>query len=291
MITSPSEETASRPQTPRLLSALNPVLIVRSIYQNRELIWNLTKRELKSTYQSSFLGALWPVILPLMMLLIYTFVFSVVFQAKWSTSAGQQTPPGEFALLLFAGLTPFNLFAAVTTRAPTLILAVPNYVKKVVFPLEILPVVAVAAAFITSLINVVLILLGHLIIYRSFPVMAFLLPLAYIPLILFTLGLAWFLSSLGVFVRDVGQAINIIVQVLLFVTPIFYSAEQVPGSLRFLIFLNPLSPVVEGFRRILIWNQAIDWGSWGIAMLLSVATALLGFAWFYLTKRAFSDVM
>jgi lipopolysaccharide transport system permease protein len=231
------------------------------------------------------------VILPLMMLLIYTFVFSVVFQAKWSTNTAQQTPPGEFALLLFAGLTPFNLFSAVTTRAPSFILAVPNYVKKVVFPLEILTVVATAAAFITSLVNVVLILLGDLILYHSLPVTVVLLPLAYIPLILFTLGLAWFLSSLGVFVRDVGQAINIIVQVLLFVTPIFYSAEQVPENLRFLIILNPLSPVIESFRRILIWNQTIDWLSWGIAMVLSAITASLGFAWFYLTKRAFSDVM
>jgi lipopolysaccharide transport system permease protein len=275
----------------RFFFLLNPILMVRSLYRHRELIWNLTKSELKSTYQSSFLGVLWPVILPLMMLLIYTFVFSVVFQARWSTNTGQETSSGEFALVLFAGLTAFNLFSTVIIRSPGLILAVPNYVKKVVFPLEILPVVIVGAGFITSLINVGLILIGRLIVFHSLPLAAFLLPLAYVPLFLFTLGLAWLLSSLGVFVRDISQAINIVVQVLLFVTPIFYSAEQVPEALKFLVILNPLAPIIDSFRRILIWNQIIDWPAWSIATLISVLVAILGFAWFSATKKAFSDVM
>ena len=214
MITAPSETPSSPSTGTRLFSLLNPVHMVRSLYKNRELIWNLTKREVKSTYQSSFLGVLWPLILPLMMLLIYTFVFSVIFQARWSANAGQETPPGEFALILLAGLIPFNLFSAVIIKSPGLVLTVPNYVKKVVFPLEILPVVIVGAAFITSLINIVLILVGGLLVLDSLPITALLLPLAYIPLILLKLGLAWFLSSLGVFVRDIGQAIPVIVQIL-----------------------------------------------------------------------------
>lgn len=286
-----STKASSSATGTQVFSLLNPVLMFRSFYQNRELIWNLIKRELKSTYQSSFLGVLWPVIMPLMMLLIYTFVFSVVFQAKWPNNAGQETPSGEFALVLFAGLTPFNFFSTVTLRAPGLILAVPNYVKKVVFPLEILPMVIVGAALITSLINVVLILLGSLIVFHSLPLMVFLLPLAYVPLILITVGLAWFLSSLGVFVRDVGQAINVVVQILLFVSPIFYSVDQVPATLKFLIFLNPLAPIIDSFRNILIWNTFIDWRAWGIATLISALVAILGFAWFSATKRAFSDVM
>jgi lipopolysaccharide transport system permease protein len=225
------------------------------------------------------------------MLLIYTFVFSVVLQARWSTEAGQETPRGEFALILFAGLTAFNLFSSVISKAPGLILAVPNYVKKVVFPLEILPAVAVGAAFVTSLINIVLILIGCLFVLRSFPVTALLLPLAYVPLLLITLGVAWFLSSLGVFVRDIGQAIPVIVQMLFFMTPIFYSADRVPGVLRFLIVLNPLSPIIDSFRRILIWNEFPDWSTWGAVTMLSAFVALLGFAWFSATKKAFSDVM
>jgi len=291
MITIPSETTPSLSKGMRLFSLLNPIDMVRSLYKNRELIWSLTKREVKSTYQSSFLGALWPVIVPLMMLLIYTFVFSVVFQAKWSTSAGPETSRGEFALILFAGLTAFNFFSSVITRASGLILAVPNYVKKVVFPLEILPVVVVGAAFITSLINIVLILIGCLLVLHSLPITFLLLPLAYIPLILITLGLAWFLSSLGVFVRDIGQAIPVIVQILFFMTPIFYSADRVPNALRFLVIFNPLSSIIDGFRRVLIWNELIDWRAWGMVTLISALVAILGFAWFSVTKKAFSDVM
>jgi lipopolysaccharide transport system permease protein len=291
MITIPSEKTPFLSKGMRLFSLLNPIHMVRGLYKNRELIWNLIKREVKSTYQSSFLGVLWPVIVPIVMLLIYTFVFSVVFQAKWSTGVGQETPRGEFALILFAGLTAFNFFSSVITRAPGLILAVPNYVKKVVFPLEVLPVVVVGAVFITSLINIVLILVGCLLVLHSLPMTVLLLPLAYIPLILITLGLAWFLSSLGVFVRDIGQAIPVLVQILFFMTPIFYSEDRVPNALRFLIILNPLSSIVEGFRRVLIWNEFIDWRAWGTVTLISALIAILGFAWFSVTKKAFSDVM
>lgn len=291
MVTAPSKIPSLLSKGIRLFSLLNPVSMVHSIYKNRELIWNLTKREVKSTYQSSFLGVLWPVIVPLVMLLIYTFVFSVVFQVRWSTGTGQETPRGEFALILFAGLTAFNFFSSVIVGSPGLILAVPNYVKKVVFPLEILPVVIVGAAFITSLINIVLILVGHLLVLHSLPMTALLLPLAYIPLILITLGLAWFLASLGVFVRDIGQAIPVIVQILFFMTPIFYSADRVPNTLRFLVILNPLSFIVDGFRRVLIWNEFLDWRSWGMVTVVSAFVAILGFAWFSATKKAFSDVM
>lgn len=291
MITTQSEKPSSLWKGTRILSLLSPILIIRSLYKNRELIWNLTKREVKSIYQSSFFGALWAVIVPLMMLLIYTFVFSVVFQVKWSTSGSQETPRGEFALILFAGLTAFNFFSSVINKAPGLILAVPNYVKKVVFPLEILPVVAVGSAFITSLISVALILIGHVLLLRSFPTMILLLPLVYVPLVLFTLGFAWFLSSLGIFIRDIGQIIPVLVQILFFVSPVFYSLDRVPNSLRFLVSLNPLSFILDSFRRVLIWNEFLDWRNWLIVTLVSAFIAILGYAWFSATKRAFSDVM
>ena len=271
---------------------LNPVAIFRSLYRNRDLIWNLTKREIQSTYQGSFLGALWTLILPLMMLLIYTFVFSVIFQAKWAgTDIGQPTPQGEFALILFAGLTPFNFFSMVINRAPGLVLTVPNYVKKVIFPLEILPVVVAGSALFTSFINIGLILLGSLLVYHRIPLSIWMLPLAYIPLILLTLGLAWFLSSLGVFIRDVGQAISIIVQILFFVTPIFYSADAVPQSMKIVVLLNPLSSMIDNFRRALIWNTPIDWLMWSLVTLFSAVVAILGYAWFSATKKGFADVM
>lgn len=279
-------------QRSRLLTWLNPVSIFRNLYKNRELILSMTKREIQSTYQGSFLGVLWTLILPLMMLLIYTFVFSVVFQAKWaSTGAAQQTPRGEFALILFAGLTPFNLFSLVINRAPGLVLAVPNYVKKVIFPLEILPVIVTGSALFTSFINVGLILIGSLLVYHYIPLSIWMLPFAYIPLLLLTLGLAWFLSSFGVFVRDVGQAIGVIVQILFFMTPIFYSADSVPPSLKIIVVLNPLSYIIDSFRRTLIWNKSIDWPMWGIITLIAFVVAVLGYAWFSATKKGFADVM
>lgn len=289
---SPFVNLPSVNQRPSLTTWLNPVSIFRNLYHNRELIWNMTKREIKSTYQGSFLGVLWTLILPLMMLVIYTFVFSVIFQAKWSgTGVAKQTPQGEFALILFAGLTPFNFFAAVINRAPGMVLAVPNYVKKVIFPLEILPVVVAGAALFTSFINIGLILLGSLLVYHSIPLSIWMLPFAYLPLILLTLGLAWFLSSLGVFIRDVAQAIIIIVQILFYMTPIFYSADSVPKSMKIVFVLNPLSSVVDSFRRALIWNKPLDWPTWGIVTFISAVIAILGYAWFSATKKGFADVM
>lgn len=275
----------------RLWPLLNPVQIVRSLYSSRELIWNLTRREVSSTYRGLFLGALWAIIVPLLMMLIYTFVFSVVFHTRWDISSSQPTRPGEFALILYAGMTAFNLFSSVMNRAPGLVLAVPNYVKKVVFPLEILPVVATGSALVTALINVLLVLAGSVWLYRTVSPTLVLLPLVFIPLILLTLGLAWFLSSLGVFIRDIGQAVSVVIQVLFFVTPIVYSPNTVPPNLRFLIIINPIAPIIDGFRRTLIWGTMLDWGSWGIVTVVSAVVALLGFAWFSATKRGFADVM
>jgi lipopolysaccharide transport system permease protein len=274
-----------------LLPLLNPITIVRSLYQNRELIWNLTKREINSTYRGSFLGALWTIIIPLMMMLIYTFVFSVILQATWDTGSSQPTPRAEFALILYSGLTAFNVFASVINRAPGLVLSVPNYVKKVVFPLEILPIVILGSAMFTCMINVILILIGSLFVYGRISPTFWLLPLVLIPFILLSLGLGWFLSSMGVYVRDIGQATSVVVQILFFMTPIVYPISMVPPNLRFLIALNPLTPIVEGFRRVLLWGEMLDWKIWTLLTLFSFILFILGSAWFYATKRGFADVM
>ena len=276
----------------RFLKLLNPISMIRDLYRHRELIHNLIKREIRSSYQGSFLGVLWTLILPLMMLLIYTYVFSVVFQAKWSTSGIiQQTPQGEFALILYAGLTPFTFFSTVITRAPSMVLSVPNYVKRVIFPLEILPIVVVGSALFSSLISVGLILIGSLFIYQTIPMTFWLLPLAYLPLTLITIGLAWFLASLGVYIRDVGQIVNVVVQILFFMSPIFYSADSVPEHLQFIVVLNPLSSIIDGFRRVMIFNQSLDWLTWAVVLVISICFAVLGYAWFIATKKGFADVL
>lgn len=275
----------------KLLHSINPYLMILDLWKHRELIVELTRRDIQQNYQGSFLGIVWSMIGPLSTLLIYTFVFSVVFQARWSTDSTQPTSQGEFALILFAGLTAFNVFSIVLNRSPGLILSVPNYVKKVIFPLEILPVVVTGSSVVTSLINVVLVLVGEALVYHKISPTIWLLPLVYLPLILLTQGLAWFLSSFGVFVRDVGQAIGVIVQILFFMTPIVYSPASLPQKARFIAELNPLALIINWFRNVLLWGNMPDWGGWVIVTLICAVISILGFAWFSVTKRGFADVM
>jgi lipopolysaccharide transport system permease protein len=260
------------------------------IWSHRELIWDLTRRELSQRYRGSFLGALWSLVIPLVMLLIYTFVFGVVFKARWQ-DLNQDLPPQEFALILFSGLAAFNVFSEVVNQAPNLIVTHPNYVKKVIFPLEILPIVTLLVALVNSLIMVVLILVGTLIIRGTISGTIYLLPLAYLPLIFLSLALSWFLSSLGVYIRDIGQGISVFVQVLFFLSPIFYPLEAVPGRLRIILGASPLSTIVDGFRSVLLLGNPLPWAAWALWTLFTLLAAWLAFIWFAKTKKGFADVL
>lgn len=273
-----------------LRQLLNPLALILSLWGHRDLIRQMVKREVGQRYQGSYLGVLWSFITPLLMLLIYTFVFSVIFKSRW-LDATVDTPPSEFALILFAGLAAFNLFAEVVNRAPMLILAVPNFVKKVVFPLEILPVVAIGSALVNSLIAVGLVLLGSVLLLGHISPTIFLFPLAYVPLVLLTLSLGWFLASLGVYVRDVGQGISLVVQMLFFLSPVLYPPTAVPEPIRSLLLINPLTPVLTTFRQTLLWGEMPDWGPWVIwTAVLGIGT-MLSYAWFMKTSKGFADVL
>lgn len=224
------------------------------------------------------------------MLLIYTFVFSLVFQSRWQ-SEGVDIPPQQFALILFAGLTPFNVFSEVTNRAPSLITSVPNYVKKVLFPLEILPVVNVGVALVNSFISIVLLLIGYLIIFRTISATIYLLPIVYIPLIFLSLGIGWFLSALGTYIRDIANGIGIFVQMMFFLSPIFYSASSVPGSLQRIYNLNPLVTIIDCFRQVLFWGEPISWYAWGIWTVITLLFAWSGHWCFQILKKGFADVI
>lgn len=269
---------------------VNPVSIIRSLIQRRVLIYQLVRRELSQRYRGSYLGMLWTLLVPLVMLAIYTFIFSVVFKARWQVS-GPETPPGEFAFILFAAISGFNVFSESSNRAPALVVNVPSYVKKVVFPLEVLPVVSLGVALVTSLVNVVLVVIGWGIFFNTLSPTLYLLPLAYLPLILLCLGVGWFLASLGVYVRDVIQITSIGVQILFFLTPIFYPVSAVPSGLQTILQINPLTVIVNGFRQTLLWGQALDWGAWGLWTALLLVFAVLGYAWFMKTKKGFADVL
>src|SRR5258708_19388148 len=246
----------------------SPHALFASLWDNRELIVQLTHREVMSRYRGSILGLAWSFFNPLLMLAVYTFVFSVVFKARWGL--GEEST-ADFAIVLFVGLIIHGLFAGGLNGAPGLILANVNYVKKVVFPLEILPWVAAGSALFHSAISIAVLLAAQLVFQHGLAWTVVFLPLVLVPLLFATMGLAWFLSSIGVYVRDIGQAIGIFTMVLLFLSPVFYPVDALPENYRILLLLNPLTPVIGDARRVLIWGQPPDWGGVMLSSAMSFA--------------------
>ena len=259
-----------------------------SLWRHRQLAWVLMQREVIGRYRGSVLGILWSFFNPVFMLVVYTFVFSVVFKARWNAGSDSKT---EFALVLFAGLIVFNLFAECINRAPGLVVANVNYVKKLVFPLEILPWVVLGSALFHALISLGVWLLAYLVLYGLPPPTALLLPLVAVPLMLFIMGLSWALASLGVYLRDVSQFIGMLTSVLMFLTPIFYPVSALPLQFQSYLLLNPLTPAVEMARDVLFWGRVPDLGMLALYWLCTVLVAWVGFAWFQKTRKGFADVL
>lgn len=263
--------------------------MARGLWRQRSLILQFTRREIEGRYRGSYLGILWSLAQPLFMLTVYTIVFGVVFQSRWPQARTQSL--SEFALIVFCGLTAFNLFSECIGRAPALVTSVPNYVKKVVFPLEILPVTALGAALFHLAISLLVLVLAQLVLLGAPPWTILLLPVVTLPAIFLSLGSMWFLASLGVFVRDIGQMIGLLVTALFFFTPIFYSIEVIPEPLRTFILYNPLASVVENYRRVLLWGALPSWPGLALWILATFIWMVLGYAWFMKTKKAFADVL
>jgi lipopolysaccharide transport system permease protein len=266
----------------------SPVEMVASLWRNRELMKASAKREVLGRYRGSFLGILWSFFNPLLMLAVFTFVFSVIFQARWAGGSGSKT---EFALLLFAGLLVFNLFAECINRAPGLILSNANYVKRVVFPLETLPFVALLSGLFHALISLGVWLIAYMLFFGIPHTTVFLFPLVLLPFCLFLLGISWALASLGVFLRDVSQFIGVLTTALLFLSPIFYPVTAFPEDYRYILYLNPLTAVVEQARDVLFWGKPPDFFTLGIYWVATSIIAWLGFAWFQKTRKGFADVL
>lgn len=262
--------------------------ILLSLWDNRSLVRQMVKREVVGRYRGSFLGLLWSFVNPVLMLAVYTFVFSIVFKARWGQGSDDKF---EFALLLFAGLIVFNLFSECVTRAPGLILANVNYVKKVIFPLEILPWVALGSALFHAAISLAVLLLFLAVVSPAIPWTAALLPLVMLPLLPLIMGLSWLFASIGVFVRDIGQFIGMAMMVLMFMSPIFYPASALPESVRDYLFLNPLTFIIEQMRDVLIWGKLPDWIGLAIYSAFAVLVAWAGFFWFEKTRKGFADVL
>lgn len=234
------------------------------------------------------MGILWSLINPLFMLAIYTFVFSVIFKARWGVGGDSK---GEFAVVLFAGLIIHGLFAEVLNKSPQLILSNVNYVKKVVFPLEVLPVVQVVCACFNAGISFFVLFCAQFLIMGSIPWTAIFFPLIVLPFLLLTMGLSWILTSLGVFLRDVGQSISLLTSVLLFVSPIFFPAESLPEFMHPWMQINPLTFIIEQTRDVLIWGKGPNWIGLLAYLVLSLFVVAIGFRWFQKTRKGFADVL
>ena len=268
---------------------LNPFSTLWEIWKGRDLLRQLVRRNIEGRYKGTMMGLIWMVVTPLVMLGVYTFVFGVIFKARWGAGLGDSKV--AFALIMFCGMAVFNIFSESVNGSVGIVTGNPNYVKKVVFPLELLPVSSVLSACFFGLVWIGILLVGIVLFLHKICLVAVCLPLIFIPLILFSCGIAWFVASLGVFLRDLSHAIGIVLQVLYFMTPIFYSVEMVPEKFRPILLLNPLTPIVQSARQILMYSQWPNWQALGIVMLLSMAVFQMGYFWFMKTKRGFADVL
>ena len=263
------------------------VALARSLWHNRQLIVQMTMREVVSRYKGSIMGLAWSFFNPVFMLVVYTFVFSVIFKSRW----GGDDVRMLFAVVLFVGMIVLGLFSEVLNRAPSLILSNVNYVKKVVFPIEILPVIAMGAALFHSLISLSVLLTAFVLFNGYLHWTVIFIPLVLFPLVIATLGLAWILAALGVFLRDVGQTIGIITTVLMFLSPVFYPVTAVPEQFRPFIMANPLTFIIEQAREVLIWGHAPNWLGLGIYTVAATVVAWAGYALFQKTRKGFADVL
>jgi lipopolysaccharide transport system permease protein len=266
----------------------SPREMVASFWRNRSLIYVLSKREVAGRYKGSNFGILWSFFNPIFMLAIYTLIFSIVFKARWE-GAGESKV--EFALILFVGLIVFNFFAECISKAPGLILSNANYVKKIVFPLEILAMVTVGSALFHMLISIVVWTIFYVIFFGLPSRTFFLLPVVLLPLLMTTLGATLFLSSLGVYFRDLSQLVSLVLSALLFLTPIFYPISALPENYERILRFNPISPEIEFMRKILVWGELPDPSDYLLYVMFSILFLFAGFFWFQRTRKGFSDVI
>ena len=281
---------SSVPINPHASQPTSPLALCKSLWRNRQLIGQMTKREVVGRYKGSAMGLAWSFFNPVFMLVVYTFVFSVIFKSRWGGVGGDESKT-QFAVVLFVGMIVYSLFSEVLGRAPGLILSNINYVKKVVFPLEILPVIAMGAALFHSFISLSVLLTAFALFNGYLQWTAVFTPLVLLPLVIITMGLAWMLAAIGVFLRDVGQTIGIILTVMMFLSPVFFPVTALPERFRPFMMANPLTFIIEQAREVLIWGHTPNWIGLGAYTTAALMIAWGGFALFQKTRKGFADVL
>jgi len=292
---SPSEPGSQRVQptetgssVTRGRSLVPPTAVVATLYKHWSLVYQLTRRNVVGRYRGSVLGLAWSLFYPVLMLSVYTFVFGVVFRSRWS-STEQST--WEFATVLFVGIIVHGFFAECIVRSSGLIVGNSQYVKKVVFPLEILPWVTVFSALFHASISILVLLVFYLLVSATLHWTVILVPAVLLPMVILAAGVSWCISSIAVYVRDVSHIVGVIATVLLFTSPIFYPIEALPEAIRPYVYLNPLSFIVEQMRNVVIWGRLPDWIGLLIYLLIGSAAAWLSVIWFRKLRPGFADVV
>jgi len=252
-----------------------------------ELVLSLARRELLLRYKGSALGVIWAVLTPVVMIVIFTFIFAGIFGARF----GVRSSPWEYAIYLFCGLLPWNMFQETLILSATTIVSHANLVKRVVFPLETLPIAQALAALANQMFGTLALLVATIIIRQELHLTVLWLPLLLIPQLVATLGAAWLIASLGVFLRDIAQGISLFLMAWMYLTPIIYPESIVPERYRFYININPFTPLIRSYRRILIEGAAPDWSGLAYFTAVAILCFLFGYWWFAKTRKNFADVI
>lgn len=273
----------------KILVLFDLLAVPRAAVRHRSLLWQMTRRNIETRYRGSVLGLVWSFIQPLMMLFIYTFVFSIVFKAKWNVTVGDSQ--GVFPVIMFSGMAMYNIFQESVLLNCTVIVGNQNLVKKVIFPLEILPIAQMGATALLGVAWLILLVIGVLIVFNHVCWTLVFVPLVYFPLLMITLGVSYFVASLGVFFRDIQYVAGIVLQVLFFMTPVFYPIENVPARFQPILRVNPLSPILEQGRQVMIFGEVPDPWLWLQSFVVAFLVLHFGYMWFRSTKRGFADVL
>tara|TARA_B100000676_G_C17920121_1_gene754992 strand:- start:80 stop:925 length:846 start_codon:yes stop_codon:yes gene_type:complete len=266
----------------------DPLYIAGSLVEHRFVIGQLTKRAILGRYRGTVLGLLWSLVTPLLLLAVYTFVFGTILQVRWVSQSGGNA---EFAAILFSGMLVHGILAECLTQASTLIVSNPQYVKKVVFPLEALPWVTVISAFFQGVISTGILLAYLFFVEGSIPWTAALFPIPLFILAFVCIAVGWLISATAVYLKDIAQMMGLLSTVLFFMAPILYPKTALPAEFQHLLYLNPLTYIIEQFRAVVLWGELPNWNGLGLYGVASVGVAWVSLAWFQKTRRGFADVL
>jgi lipopolysaccharide transport system permease protein len=252
-----------------------------------DLILSLTRRELAARYRGSVLGIVWAVLTPVVMIAIFTIIFAGIFNARFGASSSHW----DYALYLFCGLLPWNAFQESLQLSSTTIVGHANLVKRVVFPLETLPVSLSLASVANQMFGTVALILAAIILRGELHATILFLPLLVVPQLLATFGAAWLIASLGVFVRDIVQGITLVLMAWMYLTPIIYPETMVPDRYKAIVGLNPFTPLVRNYRRIILEGNGPDWSGLAYFSAFALVSFVVGYWWFARTRKNFADVI